>query len=80
MGVKQMYAAVEVHEIVEVLLKAMAAQEYPLSSIFAGIHNAFCHGEIMDDAGLAFEDDDIGFILDRLTEIQDRLRKLEDGE
>jgi hypothetical protein len=76
--VTQQSAAVEINEVVTEFIKTMIKISDDPRQVFVGIHNAFVFGEIFDEIGFDFSEEQLGQLFNGIEMCQDALKKMEE--
>lgn len=73
-------ATVEINEVVEKFIREMIKLSENPRQVLTGIHNAFCHGDILEEIGLSFTDQQLTDIFNDIDEIGEILGQIQDDQ
>jgi hypothetical protein len=65
-------------DVVDKLVRGLVEQPEDLYDVLVGIHNAMCHGEILDHAGIMYSDDHLELFfkgMDKALKAAKQIRK-----
>jgi hypothetical protein len=62
--------------VVEATIRMLIAQDVSPSEVMSGIHNAFVHGELFEEAGYNVNDKDLGKFFDGIETAQKAVKRM----
>jgi len=72
--------AMKVEELEKILNCMIESSIISPADICCAVHNVFCHGDAFQKFNGTFpEDKHIGYVVDRMSEVLERVRKVEEG-